>query len=56
MTNLEYVSKEFFEKNGMDNTTIENIDMPIGIPINCETPDEIAISILARLIDIKNQS
>jgi len=49
------LAKGFFKKNGLDNTSIENIDMPIGIPINCETPDEIAISILARLIDIKNQ-
>lgn len=48
-------AKEFFEKKGLDKKAIEAIDMPIGIPIHCETPDEIAISILARLIDIKNQ-
>ncbi len=31
------------------------IDMPIGIPIATETPAEIAISILAKLIDVKNK-
>ncbi|HON18131.1 MAG TPA: XdhC family protein [Salinivirgaceae bacterium] len=30
------------------------IDMPIGIPFNAQTPKEIAISIVARLIDTKN--
>jgi len=28
--------------------------MPIGIRFNAETPQEIAISILAKLIDIRN--
>ncbi len=49
------LAKELFQKNGLDQQAIEEIDMPIGIPINCETPEEIAISILARIIDIKNQ-
>ncbi len=30
------------------------IDMPSGIPIACETPEEIAISLLAKIIDIRN--
>ena len=48
-------AKYAFLQKGMDEASIEKIDMPIGIPINCETPEEIAISILARLIDIKNK-
>lgn len=48
-------AKKFFKDNGLSSKAIEKIDMPIGIPIHCETPAEIAISILARLIDIKNQ-
>ena len=44
----------FFTSQGMDAGQLESIDMPIGIPMNCETPAEIAISILARLIDVKN--
>lgn len=30
------------------------VNMPIGIPFNAETPAEIAISIVAKLIDVKN--
>ena len=33
---------------------IDAVDMPIGIPIACETPEDIAVSILAKLIDVKN--
>jgi len=33
---------------------IGKIDMPIGIKFNAQTPEEIAISILAKLIDVKN--
>jgi xanthine dehydrogenase accessory factor len=47
-------AKANFAKRGMDEKDISKIDMPVGIPINCETPAEIAISIMARLIDTKN--
>jgi xanthine/CO dehydrogenase XdhC/CoxF family maturation factor len=30
------------------------VDMPIGIPFAAETPAEIAISIIAKMIDVKN--
>jgi xanthine dehydrogenase accessory factor len=33
---------------------IEAIDMPIGMDINAITPEEIAVSVLAKLIQIKN--
>lgn len=33
---------------------IEKIDMPIGIKFVAETPAEIAISIVAKLVDVKN--
>lgn len=33
---------------------INRVDMPIGIPIAAETPEEIAVSIVAKLIDVKN--
>jgi xanthine dehydrogenase accessory factor len=33
---------------------LNRVDMPIGIPFNAETPREIAISIVAKLIDVKN--
>jgi xanthine dehydrogenase accessory factor len=40
----------------MNENEIAAIDMPIGIDIEAITPQEIAISILARLIDIRNRS
>ena len=33
---------------------LSKIDMPIGLPFAAETPAEIAISILAKMIDVKN--
>ncbi len=33
---------------------IEKVDMPIGIKFAAETPQEIAVSILAKLIDVRN--
>lgn len=33
---------------------LDAIDMPIGIKIATKTPEEIAISIMAKLIDVKN--
>ncbi len=47
-------ARKMFSKNGLTQEEIDRIDMPVGIPIRCETPEEIAISILAKLIDTKN--
>ena len=33
---------------------LDRVDMPIGIPFKAETPKEIAFSIVAKLIDVKN--
>ena len=33
---------------------LDTINMPIGIDISAESPEEIAISILAKLIELKN--
>jgi xanthine dehydrogenase accessory factor len=33
---------------------LDFVDMPIGIPFHAETPAEIAVSIVAKLIDVKN--
>jgi xanthine dehydrogenase accessory factor len=48
-------AREVFRNKGLPEESIDSIDMPIGMPMDCETPGEIAISILARLIDIKNK-
>jgi xanthine dehydrogenase accessory factor len=38
----------------MSREELEKIDMPIGIRFRANTPQEIAISILAKLIDVRN--
>lgn len=43
-------------KDGFDLTRLELIHTPIGIPINSRTPDEIAVSIAAEIIAVKNAS
>lgn len=47
-------AKNFKEQYLLSDAQIEKINMPIGIPFNAQTPEEIAISILAKLIDVKN--
>lgn len=46
--------KYYLNNNILTESQIEKIDMPIGISFNAQTPQEIAISILAKLIDVKN--
>ncbi len=53
--NKARMSKESLKKKGFAGEIIEKIDTPAGININSNTPFEIAISILAQLIRIKNQ-
>ncbi len=43
-----------FKNQHISEALINNIDMPIGLPFNAQTPQEIAISILAKLIDVRN--
>jgi len=46
--------KVFLEKRGLTQNEIDSIDMPIGLKFAAQTPEEIAISIVAKLIDVKN--
>ncbi|MEI6122555.1 MAG: XdhC/CoxI family protein [Bacteroidota bacterium] len=48
------VKKRLLEQNILNAQEIDKIDMPIGIKFNAQTPEEIGISILAKLIDVKN--
>jgi xanthine dehydrogenase accessory factor len=46
--------KRLMEQKILTERELEKVDMPIGIKFNAQTPEEIAISILAKLIDVKN--
>ncbi|NVO01235.1 MAG: XdhC family protein [Bacteroidetes bacterium] len=50
---IEDIKKILISEKFQTTKEIEEIDMPIGIPIAAETPEEIAISILAKLIDVR---
>jgi xanthine dehydrogenase accessory factor len=43
------------EKNGISKDALARMHAPIGIPINSQTPEEIAISIAAEIIREKNR-
>jgi len=51
---VELAKKRFLEENLLTPEEIEKIDMPVGIKFKAQTPQEIAISILAKLIDVRN--
>ncbi len=42
------------EKEGVDPALLSRIRTPIGLPINSHSPEEIAVSIAAEIISIKN--
>lgn len=48
------ITFERLKKEGISDTQLESIHAPIGLPIKAQTPGEIAISILAEIIQIKN--
>jgi xanthine dehydrogenase accessory factor len=45
-----------YRKEGLDEEKLSSIHAPIGIPVNSRTPEEIAISIAAQIIAVKNKS
>ena len=50
------VTKKMFEEGKIaTKRELEKVDMPMGLNIHSESPEEIAISILAKLITIKNE-
>jgi xanthine dehydrogenase accessory factor len=51
---VEGVKKNLLQSGLYSEEEIARFDMPIGIPITVETPNEIAVSILAKLIDVRN--
>ncbi len=47
--------KNLVASNLLNEQELNTVDMPIGIDIKAITPQEIAISILAKLIDVRNK-
>ena len=52
---VEIAKKNMIASHIMDAEKIATIDMPIGLDIAAVTPQEIAISILGKLIDVRNK-
>lgn len=50
---VELTRKMFTEAKIATDHLLGEVDMPMGEPIGAETPDEIAISILARMIQVR---
>ncbi|MCR5786030.1 MAG: XdhC family protein [Eubacterium sp.] len=48
------MKKELVDK-GIDKEIAENIHAPIGLNIKSETPEEIAVSVIAEIISVKNR-
>ena len=48
------IRNKAIESKILSSEQLAKIDMPIGIPFAAETPAEIAISIIAKMIDVKN--
>lgn len=47
--------KELLETEGISKTFLQDLHAPIGVSINAQTPVEIAVSILAQIIEEKNK-
>ncbi len=47
---------ELLIEDGFTNDEIAKVDSPIGIPIKSKTPAEIAVSIAAKIIEVRNTS
>ena len=43
-------------KEGVPQESLKRIHAPIGVPIATDTPEEIAISIVAEIVDVRRQN
>ncbi len=53
-TKIAKARKRLLENKILTEEELDRIDMPIGIKFNAVSPQEIAVSILAKMIDVKN--
>ena len=49
------IVKQTLLEEGADPEVIEHVYTPIGLNIGAETPEEIAVAILAEIIEVKNK-
>lgn len=49
------IVREQLEKKGFDRAVLDRVHAPIGLKIHAETPEEIAVSIMAEIIQIRNE-
>lgn len=52
---VEITKKKFNEGLNMCEEDLESVDMPMGVDIGAEGPEEIALSIISKLIAVKNK-
>jgi len=55
-TKVAKAKKRILNEGILTEDQLNKVDMPIGVKFNAQTPEEIAISILAKLIDVKNRN
>lgn len=48
--------KQMLADNGIPQDVIDSVHTPIGLAIGAETPEEIAVAILAEIIEVKNKT
>ena len=48
--------KQLLADNGVPQDEIDSVHTPIGLSIGAETPEEIAVSIMAEIIDVKSKN
>lgn len=48
--------KQLLADNGIPQDVIDSVHTPIGLDIGAETPEEIAVAIMAEIIEVKNKT
>lgn len=48
------IVKDQLEEKGISREVLDNVHTPIGLQIGAETPEEIAVSVMAEIIQVKN--
>jgi xanthine dehydrogenase accessory factor len=47
--------RETLKRGGISEVALARVHAPIGLPIHAETPQEIAVSIMAEMIQVKRK-